>query len=298
MREARVVLIEKGGAFLDDDELVVFPRRLRRAGVTLAVGDYVRVAGGAITEVLPRRTKLSRRAAGDKATEQLVAANVDRVFIVCGLDGDFNMRRIKRYLVAMRSGGAEAAVLLNKADLVDDPAARVAEVAALGAPVHLISARDGTGLDALAIGPGETVCFVGSSGAGKSTLLNRLLGRDAQRTGEVRGGDDRGRHTTSSRELFAVPGGGFVIDTPGMRELGLWDAEEGMAATFADLEELAQKCRFRDCRHDREPGCAVRGVLDDARLADWRKLNSEASALEKKRFEKVANRAFYKMPPK
>jgi ribosome biogenesis GTPase len=284
LREARVVLIEKGGAFLDDDELVVFPRRLRRAGATLAVGDYVRVAGGAITEVLPRRTKLSRRAAGDKASEQLVAANVDRVFIVCGLDRDFNMRRIERYLVAMRSGGAEAAVLLNKADLVEDPAARVVEVAALGVPVHLISAREGTGLDALAIGPGETVCFVGSSGAGKSTLLNRLLGRDAQRTGEVRGGDDRGRHTTSSRELFAVPGGGFVIDTPGMRELGLWDAEEGMAATFADLEELAQKCRFRDCRHDREPGCAVRGVLDDARLADWRKLHSELAAQEKKRY--------------
>ena len=139
---------------------------------------------------------------------------------------------------------------------------------------------------------------MGSSGAGKSTLLNRLLGRDAQRTGEVRESDDRGRHITSSRELFAVPGGGFVIDTPGMRELGLWDAEEGMAVTFADVEELAQNCRFRDCRHDREPGCAVRGVIVDARLADWRKLHGEVDAQEKKRFAKVLSRAYYKMPPK
>jgi ribosome biogenesis GTPase / thiamine phosphate phosphatase len=167
----------------------------------------------------------------------------------------------------------------------------VAEIAALGAEVHAISARGGQGLGAVAIGPTETVCFVGSSGAGKSTLVNRLLGREAQRTQEVRADDDRGRHTTTSRELFPLPGGGFVIDTPGMREMGLWDAEEGLAAAFADVEAAAERCRFRDCRHEDEPGCAVREAIPEGRLADWRKLAVEVSALEKKRAGKIGSRA-------
>jgi ribosome biogenesis GTPase len=292
---ARVVLVEKGGIFLDDGDMVVLPKRLRRSGARPAVGDYVVVDAGAVREILPRRTKLSRKAAGERATEQLVAANIDKVFIVCGLDSDYNPRRIERYLVAVRSGGAIPVVLLNKVDLCPDAAARVAEIAALGAEVHAISARAGDGLAALAIGPTETVCFVGSSGAGKSTLVNRLLGREAQRTQEVRADDDRGRHTTSSRELFPLPGGGFVIDTPGMREIGLWDAEGGLAAAFADIDDAAAGCRFRDCRHEDEPGCAVRDAVAADRLADWRKLAVEVDALEKKRVAKIGSRAMNKL---
>ncbi len=283
VKTARVVLVEKGGVFLDDGDMVMLPKRLRRAGARPAVGDHVIVDAGAIREILPRRTKLSRKAAGERAYEQLVAANVDTVYVVCGLDSDYNPRRIERYLVAVRSGGAAPIVLLNKVDLCPDAAGRVAEIAALGVPVHAISARSGEGLGAIAIGPEETVCFVGSSGAGKSTLVNRLLGREAQRTREVRAVDDRGRHTTTSRELFPLPGGGFVIDTPGMRELGLWDAEEGLAAAFADVDAAAASCRFRDCRHAGEPGCAVRDAVPAERLADWRKLTGEIDALAKKR---------------
>jgi ribosome biogenesis GTPase len=291
VKTARVVLVEKGGCFLEDGELVVLPKKLRRAGARPAVGDYVVADAGAIVEILPRRTKLSRKAAGESATEQMIAANIDKVFIVSGLDGDYNPRRIERYVVAVRSGGAAPIVLLNKVDLCPEVAERIAEIAALGVPVHAIGAKHGEGLAAVAIGPEETVCFVGSSGAGKSTLVNRLLGREAQRTQEVRAEDDRGRHTTSSRELFAIPGGGFLIDTPGMRELALWEAEPGLAAAFADVQELARTCRFNDCRHLDEPGCAVRDAIPAERLAEWRKLTGESNALEQKRAAKRGSRA-------
>lgn len=272
--------------------------RLRReaadASELPAVGDWVALlapAGdgvGRIEAVLPRRSAFTRRAAGRRLDRQVVAANVDILFLVQGLDGDFNPRRIERYAVAAWDSGARPVVLLNKADLGDDLEARVAEVeaAAPGIPVHAVSALTGEGLAALAayLAPGETVAFLGSSGVGKSTLVNRLLGREAQATAEVREGDDRGRHTTTRRELFRAEGGWLLIDTPGMRELQLWEGE-GLRAAFADVEALAASCAFRDCRHAGEPGCAVaeavaRGDLAGERLESYRKLGRELRHVE------------------
>jgi ribosome biogenesis GTPase len=248
-----------------------------------AVGDWVafRARPGelrsTILAILPRRSRFSRKVAGDVTREQIVAANIDTVFLTTGLDEDFNLRRIERYLVTAWESGAQPVVLLTKADLCDDPDARVREVEAVasGAPVHATSARQNHGLDVLGqyLRPGRTVALLGSSGVGKSTLINRLLGREQQRTAEVSAHRSKGRHMTTHRELILLPGGGLVIDTPGLREIQLWEVGGSIGATFADVEALAVGCHFGDCRHETEPRCAVRRAVEDGSLATDR-LNS------------------------
>jgi ribosome biogenesis GTPase len=283
------------------------PGRLRAAGGIPAVGDWVAVAAPAsaggravIRGVLPRRTAISRKVAGPRSQEQVLAANVDTVLLVLGLDGDFNLRRLERLVATAAASGAEAAVLLTKADLAGDlPGRRLAaEAVAPGLPVHAVSAVAPGGLAELQpyLAPGRTLVLLGSSGVGKSTLVNRLAGREILRTAPVRPGDDRGRHTTTHRELFRLPGGALVIDGPGLREVQLWGgAEEALPAAFADIEELARGCRFRDCRHRDEPGCAVRraveeGRLDGGRLESQRALERELAYLERRRDAPEARR--------
>ncbi|WP_024891727.1 ribosome small subunit-dependent GTPase A [Luteimonas huabeiensis] len=252
-----------------------------------AVGDWVLVEDGRIVALLPRRTVIKRAAAGEHYRQQVIAANIDRVLVVSGLDGDFNPRRIERYLLLVRGGGAEPLVVLTKADRdgTDPQAARAALEAVLGGevPVLALDARDRAGAEALRpwLGPGVTAVLVGSSGAGKSTLTNTLLGQARMRTAEVRARDDRGRHTTTHRALIPLPSGACLIDTPGMRELKP-TGEEDLGENFADVEALAEACRFRDCRHLDEPGCAVRaaieaGTLDRARYAGYLKLREEVA---------------------
>jgi ribosome biogenesis GTPase len=268
-----------------------------------AVGDWIAVEdqpGGApaiVRSVLPRRSTFSRKAAGETTREQVIAANIDTVFLVNGLDGDFNLRRIERYATQAWNSGADPVILLNKADVCDDVEGRLVAVEAVapGVSIHPISARDGLGLDALDpyLGPGRTVAFLGSSGVGKSTLVNHLLGREALQTGAVRADDSRGRHTTTHRELFQLPGGGLVIDTPGLRELQLWGDEEGLQGAFADIEALATRCRFRDCAHEQEPGCAVQaaldeGLLDPGRYGNYLKLRRELDYLARRQDESAA----------
>ena len=242
-----------------------------------AVGDWVMVSPRAgedaatVRAVLPRRSRFSRTAAGDRTEEQVVAANVDVVFLVSGLDGDFNVRRLERYLTVAWDSGARPVVVLNKADLCADADARAAEAeaAAPGAPVVVLSAATGTGVEALRaqVPPGATGALLGSSGVGKSSLVNALLGRERQAVRAVRADDSRGRHTTTHRELIPLPGGGLIMDTPGMRELQIWSADDdGLETAFADVEALAARCRFADCTHENEPGCAVRAALEDGSL--------------------------------
>jgi ribosome biogenesis GTPase len=257
------------------------------------VGDWVVVndAPGPdrtaiIDRVLERRTVFTRGAAGREARAQVVAANVDVVFAVCGLDADFNVRRIERYLARIWASGAQPSVILNKADVCADPWMRVAEVErhVVGVPVHVISALRSEGIEAVraCIHHGMTVALVGSSGAGKSTLVNALLGEERMRTGEVRTSDGRGCHVTTHRQLVVLPGGGLLLDTPGMRELQLLD-DDGIDTVFGDIAALAGHCRFRDCSHNSEPGCAVKaavesGELDADRFEHYRKLELEAQA--------------------
>jgi ribosome biogenesis GTPase / thiamine phosphate phosphatase len=254
-----------------------------------AVGDWVAVrlegdSPAVITAVLPRTSAFVRKVAGDTTESQVVAANVDTVFLVSGLDGDLNPRRIERYLAAAWESGALPVIVLNKADVADDLEARIAEVegVAAGTAVVAIAAREGVGLDALApwLRPGRTVALIGSSGVGKSTLVNALLGEERLETSEVREDDSRGRHTTTHRELVQLPSGALLLDTPGMRELQLWGDEAGLDGAFPEIAELAAACRFRDCSHESEPGCAVLaaaadGSLEIARLESWRKLQRE-----------------------
>ena len=262
-----------------------------------AVGDWVILPAAPpgscalIREVLPRRTHFSRQAAGRRTGEQVVAANVDTACLMMALNQDFNLRRLERYLAVAWTSGAEPVVVLSKADLCPDLAGPLEQVRAVarGARVQAVSTLTGFGLDALADGwtAGRTVALLGSSGVGKSTLLNWLLGASRQATGEVRPHDGRGRHTTSRRELFPLPGGGLVLDTPGLRELQLWDGA-GIDQAFADVDELAGACRFTDCRHDGEPGCAVRravegGQLAPERLESFRKLRREQAFLDLRR---------------
>jgi ribosome biogenesis GTPase / thiamine phosphate phosphatase len=262
-----------------------------------AVGDWVTVTVHAgdppvatIQGVLPRRSAFRRKTAGDVTAAQVVAANVDVAFIAGALPDDVNLRRIERYLTLAWESGATPVVLLTKADLVDDANASIRDVRSVapGVEVIAISAIDGTGVDAVAamLGPGVTAVLLGSSGVGKSTLVNALLGEERQRVGEVRN-DGRGRHTTTHRELIELPGGASLIDTPGMRELQLWSAADGIEETFRDIALLAEECRFRDCAHVTEPGCAViaaleHGALDPARLESWRALHRELAYLERR----------------
>jgi ribosome biogenesis GTPase / thiamine phosphate phosphatase len=255
-----------------------------------AVGDWVAVdpprddGMARVRVVLPRASRFSRRAAGDRTEEQVVAANIDIVFLVVGLDGDFNPRRIERYLLVASDSGATPVVVLNKVDLVSDPGPYLADVRALspGVAVHAVSCNDPASLAVLRahLGPGRTGALLGSSGVGKSTIVNRLVGFDLLATRDVRISDSRGRHTSTSRQLVILPEDGILIDTPGMRELQLWETGEAATETFADVAELAGGCRFRDCVHESEPGCAVvsavaAGQLPAFRLESFRKLRQE-----------------------
>jgi len=244
-----------------------------------------------IERVLARRTAFTRGVAGRQSGIQTVAANVDLVFVVCGLDGDFNLRRIERFVARIWASGAQPFVALNKSDVSDAGGACAAEVARRcpGVVVLATSVPLGEGLSALlaCIRDGQTAAFVGSSGVGKSSLINALTGEDRMRTGEVRRSDDRGRHVTTHRQLVALPQGGLLLDTPGMRELQLID-DDGLDAVFADIAALSAQCRFRDCRHDGEPGCAVeeaarRGQIPAERLEHYRRLEREAEANERRR---------------
>ncbi len=253
-----------------------------------AVGDWVAATPtdpALVQAVLPRRTKFSRTAATDhgQTVEQIVAANVDVVFLTAGLDGDLNARRLERYLTLGWESGAEPVVVLTKTDLCDDVAAAVLEVeaVAVGVPVHPVSSVTGEGVEPLRryFVEGRTVAALGSSGVGKSSLVNRLAGDELMAVGELRA-DGRGRHTTTTRELLLLPGGGLFLDTPGMRELRLWESDSGLEATFEDVAAAAARCRFSDCAHETEPDCAVREAIADGsltadRLASWRKLQNE-----------------------
>jgi ribosome biogenesis GTPase len=305
--EAGRVLVEDRGSYLVGTALgevratlsgrFRFDAELDGGGSYPVVGDWLVLQPTGdpdqrlIHGLLPRRTAVIRRAPTDRrAPEQVLAANVDLVLIVTSLNHDLNPRRLERFLAVAWSSGAEPILVLNKADLaadVDHAAARIGALAG-GVPVHAVSAVTGSGLDGLAarLVDGRTVVLMGSSGVGKSTLVNALAGTVVEATGDIRADDDRGRHTTSRRHLVRVPGRGLILDTPGLRELGLADDEGALDAAFADIDALAANCRFADCRHEREPDCAVRraiaaGSLDPARLTSRRKLDREAARVER-----------------
>jgi len=266
------------------------------------VGDWVALSGPAIKAVLPRRSVFRRQDPG--GGEQLLAANVDVAFVVMSLNRDFNLRRLERYLTMVWSSGAQPVVLLSKADLSHGVEEHLADVrlVAGAAPVHPVSVPRALGLDEVRsfLAPARTAVFLGSSGVGKSTLINALAGRARQAVSEIRADDDRGRHTTTGRELITLPGGWLVIDTPGLRGIGLTDADvdAGLDRVFADIDEIAATCRFSDCGHENEPGCAVRaaiadGRLDPNRLASHRKLEREAgrASVATDRGARAANRS-------
>jgi ribosome biogenesis GTPase len=284
-----------------DGEIAAVPAgRLRHQQVDgdwPAVGDWVAVRMSdtgdlaVIEAILPRQSRFARKAAGTDVRQQVVAANVTTVFLVAALDRDFNLRRLERYLVLAAEGDVQAVIVLSKADQCEDlaPAIQAVRGIAPETAIRPISAITGDGIDSLApwLGEGQTVALLGSSGVGKSTLVNRLLGRHIQSTQAVREQDQRGRHTTTHRELFPMPGGGLLVDTPGMRELQLWHADEGLAETFEDLTWIARDCQYRDCGHENEPGCAIQagiaaGWVDADRVANYRKLDRELAWLARK----------------
>ena len=267
-----------------------------------AVGDWVVVRTrpgderGSIVAVLPRRSRFSRRVAGNVTEEQIVAANVNVTFIVMGLDRDYSARRLERYLLLSRDSGAAPVVLLTKPDVGDEVDARIGEVQAIAqdVPVHVLNPRAGEGVDQVLhyLTRGRTGALLGSSGVGKTTLINRLLGSDARRTREVRAADSKGRHTTTNRELVVLPNGGLLIDTPGMRELQLWEVGTAVRETFDDIDALAPSCHFTDCAHRDEPRCAVKAAVADGRLAPDRlesylRLQGELSFLERQQDERA-----------
>lgn len=322
-RLVRVVAQHRSGYEVADGESVIEANilsSLRKPNVDPeqrpAVGDWVWIApaddgGQMIRGVLPRRSVLRRAAAGDKLRAQIIAVNIDWVLIVCGLDGDFNPRRVERYLAIVQDSGARALILLTKSDLCTDAAARIEDmrqVAGKDTEVIAINAKSIDTVQQLSryLGPGNTLVLVGSSGAGKSTLTNTLLGRETMRTNTVRVHDSRGRHTTTHRALLPMPSGACLIDTPGMREIKLLGDEELDASGFDDVESLFSQCRFSDCGHQSEPGCAViaaleSGALDAGRFHSFLKLQGElaaaqarTAATEKRAAERTANKAFGK----
>ena len=263
-----------------------------------AVGDWVvispRPEGGRATihHVLPRRTTFARKIAGSRTEEQIVGTNIDTVFLLTSLNQDFNLRRIERYLIVAWQSGANPIIVLSKADLCERVEDRVSEVESIAhaVPIHVVSVVTGFGLQDLAkyFSRGHTVALLGSSGVGKSTLINHLTGSDHLKVQTVREHDDRGKHTTTHRELVLLPGGGLVLDTPGMRELQLWDGEESLPVVFDDIEELAVECFYNDCRHQDEPRCAVRdaleeGVIDSQRYESYEKLQKELKYLARRK---------------
>jgi ribosome biogenesis GTPase / thiamine phosphate phosphatase len=262
-----------------------------------AVGDWVAVAprpderAATIHAVLPRRSAFTRKVAWEAAEEQVLAANVDAVFLVMSLNEDFNLRRLERYLTTAWESGADPVVLLTKTDLCPEWELRVLDVesVAFGVPVHAVSALTGDGIETVRsyLAPGRTVALLGSSGVGKSTLVNTLAGEELLATAPIREEDGEGRHTTRHRQLVLLPGGGLVLDTPGLRELQLWQASDGISEAFADVEELAAQCRFSDCSHRTEPGCAVQAALEEGTLAfdrwaSYKKLQRELAHLERR----------------
>lgn len=286
--EAQEVLAEISGKFrfevLEQEE---YP----------AVGDWVVISLRAeekratIHKVLPRKSKFSRKVAGMEIREQIVAANVDKVFLVNALNRDFNIKRIERYLIMAWESGADPVIILSKADLCDDLEEKLLEVerTAVGVPIHVISTVDGRGLDELNqyLISGRTIALLGSSGVGKSTLINHLAQKELQKTNEVREYDDRGRHTSTSRKMFVLDSGTIMIDTPGMREIQMWSGEDGLTEAFEDIEKLAARCKFTDCKHKKEPGCAVReaienGTLSSERFESYIKLQKEIRIAERK----------------
>jgi ribosome biogenesis GTPase len=295
---------------------------LRRDAETWAemptVGDWV-VIGPQVGEtlwhihkVLERRTRLIRKSKGTRTVPQVIAANVETIVIVMGMTEDYNIRRLERYLVIVRESGARPVIVLNKADLIDDEELRAAlefEVrdSAPQAEVHVVSALHEEGIEEVRslLQPGGTVIFVGSSGAGKSTLINAILGEERQATGDVRRGDGKGRHTTTTREMFVIPGHGSIIDSPGIREIQLWTtSQEGLEEAFADIEELAKSCRFSNCTHSSEPGCAVLQAieeeeLDAERLQSYMALQRELETVRRREAElaEARRRAFRSHKP-
>jgi ribosome biogenesis GTPase len=259
--------------------------------VDVAVGDWVGLGEGLIRTVLPRRSAIVRNAAGRASASQTLAANVDLALLVSSLGPDLEPRRLERYLITVWESGATPEIVLTKADRFEDVSEFVAavEAVAIGVPIHVVSALTGEGCEELRthLVPGSTTVLLGSSGVGKSTLLNRFAGRELMATSETRADDDAGRHTTTRRELHVLSGGGVVIDTPGIRELQLWEGQ-GFDQAFADVEELAGDCRFNDCTHTREPGCAVLDAVDEGtlpldRLRSYRKLERELAAAARRR---------------
>lgn len=309
MRPARVVIAHNNFFTLLDggrEWLATAAGRLRlnarRSSALPVVGDWVAMkprkgddGRATVHAVLPRRTKFSRRSPERPADEQVISANVDTALIVSDLATDFNVRRLERYLALAHESGAQPVVLLTKLDLADDPDEMLAELApvARGVPVHTLSNVTGEGVAAVTryLGPGRTAVLLGSSGVGKSTLINTILGTERMATQDTRD-DGRGRHTTTHRELVLLPGGGMIIDNPGMRELGLWDSTAGIRDSFDDIHALAVGCRFADCGHDIEPGCAVRRAVEDGglepdRYDNYMKLVSERAALAALRDEQA-----------
>ncbi|HEU5491612.1 MAG TPA: ribosome small subunit-dependent GTPase A [Gaiellaceae bacterium] len=293
---ARVVAEHRGGYYVRSelgDRLAQARGRLRDDelwGGMPAVGDWVVVCDApgerfAIEALLPRRTKVSRKTPWLKAEEHILVANVDTVVLVTGLDQDFNPRRLERYLTAAWDSGADPVIVLTKLDVCDDPGKLAeAEAVAVGVPVHAVSNVTGEGIDAVRelLEPAKTFVLLGSSGTGKSTLANRLAGRTVMETGGLRN-DGRGRHTTRHRQLLVMPGGAILIDTPGLRELQIWEGD--IDSAFADIVELASQCRFNDCAHSTEPDCAVRealetGELDEGRWTNYVKLQRELRSIE------------------
>jgi ribosome biogenesis GTPase / thiamine phosphate phosphatase len=270
---------------------------LRQKGLYPAVGDWVALSeddSGTYTihAILSRKNKISRKDAGRATGEQVIVTNIDAAFIMSSLNRDLNMRRLERYLAIVRQSGVDPVIVLNKSDICKDVTARIDDVKAIApdVPIYAISATEDVGMGPLSpyLQDGKTVVLLGSSGVGKSTLINALEGVERQKVGAIREDDSRGRHITTARELILLETGGVIIDNPGMRELQLWDASEGLHNTFQDIEELAAKCKFSDCRHETEPGCMIKkaieeGRLPEVRLESYRKLLRELLAIERKK---------------